>query len=82
MAHAKEYEALIEEKKNDNNILNKQIIELKQRSRVGGKKLEAYSGNVKYPQDINNLTNELKTLSKKKADYFSKLNKNIKTLTI
>ena len=82
MAHVKEYEALIEEKKNDNNILNKQIIELKQKSRIGGKKLEVYSGNVKYPQDINNLTNELKTLSKKKADYFSKLAKNKKTLTI
>ena len=82
MTHVKEYEALIEDKKNDNNVLNKQIIALKQSSRVGRKKLEEYTGNVKYPQDINNLTNELKTLSKKKADYFSKLNKNKKTLTI
>ena len=80
--NTKEYEALIEEKKNDNNELNKKIIELKQRSRVGGKKLEVYSVNVKYPQDITNLTNELKTLSKKKADYFSKLNKDKKTLII
>ena len=82
MANVKEYEALIEEKKNDNNILNKKIIELKQKSRVGGKKLEKYSENVKYPQDINNLANQLKTLSKKKADYFSKLNNDIKTISI
>ena len=82
MSNVKEYEALIEEKKNDNNILNKKIIELKQKSRVGGKELEKYSENVKYPQDINNLANQLKTLSKKKADYFSKLNKDIKTISI
>ncbi len=79
---AKEYEALIEEKKSVNNQLNKKIIELKSESRMGGKKLEAYSGNVKYPQDINNLINQLKTLAKKKADYFSKFNKNKKTLVI
>ena len=79
---AKEYEALIEEKKNDNNNLNKKISELKQSSQIGRKKLEAYSENVKYPQDINNLANQLKTLLKKKADYFSKLNKEIKTLNI
>ena len=77
---AKEYEALIEEKKNDNNNLNKKISELKQTSQIGRKKLEAYSENVKYPQDINNLSNQLKTLLKKKADYFSKLNKDIKTI--
>ena len=77
---AKEYEALIEEKKNDNNNLNKKISQLKQSSRIGRKKLETYSENVKYPQDINNLSNQLKTLLKKKADYFSKLNKNIKTI--
>ena len=77
---AKEYEALIEEKKNDNNNLNKKISELKQTSQLGRKKLETYSENVKYPQDINNLSNQLKTLLKKKADYFSKLNKDIKTL--
>ena len=82
MQNVKEYEALIEEKKNDNNELNKKIIELKQKSRVGGKKLEAYSGNKVYPQDINNLTNQLKTLSKKKGDYFAKLNKDKKTLII
>ena len=82
MQNVKEYEALIEEKKNDNYELNKKIIELKQKSRVGGKKLEVYSGNKIYPQDINNLTNQLKTLSKKKADYFSKLNKDKKTLII
>ena len=46
---AKEYEALIEEKKNDNNNLNKKISQLKQSSRIGRKKLEAYSENVKYP---------------------------------
>ena len=80
--NAKEYEALIEEKKNDNNNLNKKISELKQTSRVGRKRLETYSENVKYPQDINNLSNQLKTLMKKKADYFSKLNKDIKTLSI
>ena len=79
---AKEYEALIEEKKNDNNNLNKKISQLKQTSQLGRKKLEAYSENVKYPQDINNLSNQLKTLLKKKADYFSKLNKDIKTLSI
>ena len=78
----KEFEALIEEKKNDNNNLNKKISELKQSSQIGRKKLEAYSENVKYPQDINNLANQLKTLLKKKADYFSKLNKEIKTLSI
>ena len=78
----KEFEALIEEKKNDNNNLNKKISELKQSSQIGRKKLEAYSENVKYPQDINNLANQLKTLLKKKADYFSKLNKEIKTLNI
>jgi len=77
---AKEYEALIEEKKNDNNNLNKKISQLKQSSQIGRKKLETYSENVKYPQDINNLSNQLKTLLKKKADYFSKLNKNIKTI--
>ena len=82
MEAAKEYEALIEEKKIKNNELNKKIIELKTKSRKGGKKLEAYSGNVKYPRDINDLTNQLKTLSKKKADYFSKFNKNKKTLVI
>ena len=80
MANAKEYEALIEEKKSDNFALNKKIIKLKETSQVEGKKLAKYSENVKYPQDINNLTNQLKTLSKKKADYFSKLNKNKKTL--
>ena len=79
---AKEYEALIEEKKNDNNNLNKKISQLKQTSQLGRKKLEAYSENVKFPQDINNLSNQLKTLLKKKADYFSKLNKDIKTLSI
>ena len=78
----KEFEALIEEKKNDNNNLNKKISELKQTSQLRRKKLEAYSENVKYPQDINNLSNQLKTLLKKKADYFSKLNKEIKTLSI
>ena len=77
---AKEYEALIEEKKNDNNNLNKKISQLKQSSQIGRKKLEAYSENVKYPQDINNLSNQLKTFLKKKADYFNKLNKNIKTI--
>ena len=78
---AKEYEALIEEKKNDNNNLNKKISELKQTSQIRRKKLETYSENVKYPQDINNLSNQLKTLLKKKADYFSKLNKDIKTIS-
>jgi hypothetical protein len=82
METAKEYEAKIESKKNSNNILNKKIIQLKSQSRKDRKKLEAYSGNVKYPQDINNLTNQLKTLSQKKADYFAKLNKNKKTLVI
>ena len=62
----KEFEALIEEKKNDNNNLNKKISELKQTSQLRRKKLEAYSENVKYPQDINNLSNQLKTLLKKK----------------
>ncbi len=76
-----EYEALIEEKKNDNNILNKKIIELKTKSRKDNIELKAFSGNVKN-QNINNLTNELKTLHIKKAEYFSKLNKNKKTLVI
>ena len=71
----------IEEKKNDNNVLNKKIIELKTKSRKGNIELKAFSGNVKY-QNINNLTNELKTLHTKKAEYFSKLNKNKKTLVI
>ena len=71
--NAKEYEALIEEKKNDNNNLNKKISELKQTSRVGRKRLETYSENVKYPQDINNLSNQLKTLMKKMS-YISSIN--------
>jgi len=72
----------LKKKKNDNNNLNKKISELKQTSQLRRKKLETYSENVKYPQDINNLSNQLKTLLKKKADYFSKLNKEIKTLSI
>ena len=37
---------------------------------------------MKYPQDINNLSNQLKILMEKKEDYFSKLNKEIKNLSI
>ena len=72
--NAKEYEALIEEKKINNSELNKQIIKLKSQS---------FKRKHEFKEDkfkVYNSAGELQKLSQKKADYISKIAKSKKSL--
>ena len=74
--NAKEYEALIEEKKINNSELNKQIIKLKSQS---------FKRKHEFKEDkfkVYNSAGELQKLSQKKADYISKIAKSKKSLSI
>ena len=74
--NAKEYEALIEEKKINNSELNKKIIKLKSESFQ--KKNKFKKNNFK----VYNSAGELQKLSQKKAEYISKISKSKKSLSI
>ena len=73
--NAKEYEALIEEKKINNNNLNKEIIKLKSESFVEKHKFKANNFKVYSSAD------ELQKLSQKKAECISKIVKSKKSIS-
>ena len=78
--HIAEIELKLDEMKLENKQLNKQIQNLKKEQNSKKKVLEKYSTNKKYPQEIKSYTDEVKTLSLKKRDYYLKLLNNKKSL--
>ena len=75
-----EIEVKLEEMKLENHKLTKEIRDAKNKQNVKAKVLENYSANIKYPREIQSYTEEVKTLSNKKHDYYLKLNTNKKSL--
>ena len=75
-----EIEYKLDEIKFENNKLTKDIREYRNKQNVKAKVLETYSANKKYPKEIKSYTEEVKTLSTKKHEYYLRLNKNKKSL--
>ena len=75
-----EIENKIEEMKLENHKLTKDIRDFRGQRNKKAKELEVYSANKVYPKEIKGYTEEVKTLSSKKHEYYMKLNKNKKSL--
>ena len=76
----KEIEIQIQEIKQNNVLLTRQIREMKARSVIKAKELEICTANKKYPQQLKVCTQEMKSLRSKKHDYHEKLTRNMKSL--
>jgi hypothetical protein len=74
-------EGIIEKTKKENADLIKRIRNLKNMQVFNSKELEILNINKKYPNQINIYTDEIKNQVAKKHEYFSKLNKNKKSIT-
>ena len=75
-----ELQIKIDNVKHENIELKRKVIGLKSMQNIKSKELEKYSSNKIFPKDINSYTEEMKTLSNKKHEYFIKLNNNKKFL--
>ena len=76
----KEIEIQIQEIKQNNVLLTRQIREMKARSVIKAKELEICTANKKYPQQLKACTQEMKSLRSKKHDCHEKLTRNMKSL--